>query len=310
MLAVAGLHPADLENPESRIPLETLSALWRWAVRLTGDARLGLHLGAQLPMGSLGVVDYIATNGATLRDCLEQIVRYARLLNDKLEYRLEEHGDWVHFCENWSAAILVEPPHGTDMLFAALIAKMRQLRPDFTPHEVRLAHDADEEGRQDYRRVFGCGVLFGAKSDEIVFRRDALETPVLRSDGNLRSLLTRVADDQLREIPELGSVDRRLGQLMEAALLAGETVELENLAHKMHLTPRTLQRQLAVLPSSYQAVLETTRKRLAHNLLLHSEFNVAEVAHRLGFSETSSFVRSFKRWYGMTPGQYRRQPEP
>jgi AraC-like DNA-binding protein len=39
-------------------------------------------------------------------------------------------------------------------------------------------------------------------------------------------------------------------------------------------------------------------------------FSDSEVAFLLGFQDTTSFYRAFKSWTGMSPGEYRRQPQP
>lgn len=309
LLRRAELTPAQLAHPDARVSLEALGKLWQAAVELTGDARLGLHVAEALEEGSFGTLEYIALHSATLREALEQIVRYARLLNDTLAYSLEDRGERTHFLENWPTAIQICPPHGTDLLFASVILKLRRLRAGFAPREVRLMHTSDEAGRADYARVFGCPVLYGQAADEIVFDRASLDAPTERADAKLGSILARVADTQLREIPDHGSLTRRVAQRLEKAIREGTDLELATLAGDLRMTPRTLQRKLAEVPSSYQAVLEETRRRLAVEMLNAPEADVERVAYRLGFADPSSFIRSFKRWFGTTPGKFRRAPE-
>jgi AraC-like DNA-binding protein len=50
------------------------------------------------------------------------------------------------------------------------------------------------------------------------------------------------------------------------------------------------------------------RMTVAGRLLRDSDFNLAEVARRVGYASEFSFAKAFKREYGIAPGSYRRQP--
>lgn len=75
----------------------------------------------------------------------------------------------------------------------------------------------------------------------------------------------------------------------------------------MGCSPRTLQRLLADHGTTFQAVLDETRRRLAEELIAAPHVSLAEVAFVLGYSEQSAFQRAFKRWTGYSPGAWRRQ---
>ena len=68
---------------------------------------------------------------------------------------------------------------------------------------------------------------------------------------------------------------------------------------------RSLQRHLADEGCRFDALLNECRQNLALLHLRDPQCSLAEVSHLLGFADTSSFNRAFKRWTGMTPGQFR-----
>jgi AraC-like DNA-binding protein len=70
------------------------------------------------------------------------------------------------------------------------------------------------------------------------------------------------------------------------------------------MSGRTLQRRLEALGVSYRDLLEEARKE-AGRYITSSVLSIAEVAFMVGYSEPTAFHRAFKRWYGMTPQQYR-----
>jgi AraC-like DNA-binding protein len=81
-------------------------------------------------------------------------------------------------------------------------------------------------------------------------------------------------------------------------------------ALRCRVSPRTLMRRLAAEGTSFQALLDTSRKTRALWLLQHSPHSVEDIAAQLGYIDTSNFSRTLRRWYGLTPRALRRQDGP
>ena len=71
------------------------------------------------------------------------------------------------------------------------------------------------------------------------------------------------------------------------------------------MTERTLQRRLKEEGSSFQELLDHTRRELARSYLADSRRALGQVADSLGFADQSNFFRACRRWFGVSPGQYR-----
>ena len=74
------------------------------------------------------------------------------------------------------------------------------------------------------------------------------------------------------------------------------------------MSPRTLQRRLEELGTSYQELLDDVRRRSARRLLANTDLDAGEVAFLLGFEELNSFTRAFHAWEGTTPTRWRATP--
>ena len=102
---------------------------------------------------------------------------------------------------------------------------------------------------------------------------------------------------------------RALGERELRDLLQRLVVEcrgnLAEVARRMGMSVRSLQRQLADGGKSYKEVVAETRLVLAKRLLEETAHSLAEVAFLLGFSQPSAFHRAFKRWTGKTPAEWR-----
>ena len=57
-----------------------------------------------------------------------------------------------------------------------------------------------------------------------------------------------------------------------------------------------------ITPNSY---LKTYRMKKATQLLMEGKFNVAEVASRVGYTNSSKFAQAFKEYTGSSPKEYR-----
>ena len=81
----------------------------------------------------------------------------------------------------------------------------------------------------------------------------------------------------------------------------------EQLAERLHLTPRTLRRRLQERGQGFQSLLEEARHRDSRHLLASSDMEIQRISELLGFADPANFTRAFKGWMGMTPSQWRYQ---
>jgi AraC-like DNA-binding protein len=79
---------------------------------------------------------------------------------------------------------------------------------------------------------------------------------------------------------------------------------LDDVAQVLHMSPRTLRRNLSVEGTSLRQLIDEVRATLAAELIRGGRLTVAEVSRRLGYLEVSSFSQAFRRWYGVSPRAY------
>ena len=108
----------------------------------------------------------------------------------------------------------------------------------------------------------------------------------------------------LAKYPPRDSLVDRVQSIITNEFRGGDP-SLDRIADQLGLTPRTLQRKLHELGTSHNELLDHMRRQLAMRYLREPEMAICEVAYLLGFSESSSFHRAFKRWTGVTPKEYR-----
>ena len=100
--------------------------------------------------------------------------------------------------------------------------------------------------------------------------------------------------------PLIDRVAERVRNLLATGLCSVETV-----ADQLAIHPRTLQRALAAVGLSCHDVIDRERRARAERLLSVPGLPLSQVAGMLGFSEQSALNRACRRWFDMTPLQYR-----
>jgi AraC-like DNA-binding protein len=154
-----------------------------------------------------------------------------------------------------------------------------------------------------YRTVLGNSIEFDAPRAAIVFAVADMDLPVVARDETLCSYL----DDHANLIlAELGSRSfaERVQRVLWDELSEGQPT-LKTVAGALGTSTRTLQRRLGDEGVTFAELLDTFRRRMAHELLQRHDLAVYEVAFLLGYSEPSTFFRAFRRWTGTSPLQYR-----
>jgi AraC-like DNA-binding protein len=305
LLARVGLRSAQLSRPRARIPFEAAVALFEQAADVAGSDRLGLEFAQTRDVRDMGLLGYVGLSSPTVLDAIRNVVRYRRVFSDGTAVDLEafeRSGDL-----GVNLRLLVDTParQHTEFTVALLLCSLRRLTGrSIVPMSATFAHPR-REGVGDFERVFGCPVLFGQPATVLTLRRSDLPVPLLRSDDRLLDVLRGQCELVIAAMPK----DRpSIVELVERRILdrlgAGD-VRMDRVAGALGMSQRTLARRLAEADTTFQAVLETVRHRLAERYLEQDELRLDDVAGLLGYSETSAFLTAFRRWTGTTPRRFR-----
>ena len=159
---------------------------------------------------------------------------------------------------------------------------------------------------QPYLDFFGGDVRFDAACTRIVLDAAVLGLPMRQADSALLAALDREAEALLAEVSRVPAVVDAWRRTLVPLIREGRTT-LAALAEAHHTSVRSLQRRLAEQGTSFQQLLDDTRRHLAEAHLTHDRLDVTEIALLLGYSEQSAFTRAFRHWTGLPPVQWRRQ---
>ena len=153
--------------------------------------------------------------------------------------------------------------------------------------------------------LFPGPVQFGAACSGLRFDARYLQLPLQRDEAALRQMLQRALPLTVLQYRRDRLLVQRVRTLLTADPAAGHSAEA--LALRLHLSPRTLHRQLKDEGASLQGLKDEVRRERAMDLLHRTERPIKQVAYEAGFGNDKSFIRAFRHWTGLSPAEFRRQ---
>jgi AraC-like DNA-binding protein len=161
---------------------------------------------------------------------------------------------------------------------------------------------------QDYfealAAVFHCPLYFDADENTLRFPRDTLDRRLVHTRDSLAEFLDSIVYHLISAERQPASTSTAIKSLVCIDLPQGMP-SFTTVAKNLHMSESCLRRRLQKESTSYQALKDEIRCEIAIDKLLNEHAKVVDIAEYLGFTESSSFVRSFKSWTGQTPKSYR-----
>lgn len=302
VLRHAGIAPSRFQGSRAKLTVREFFAFWRSLEAVGGRPELGILIGTRAEPHQLDVASLAAIHSDNLGDALSKFARYKRVVcgeglsveTANGEARIRFH--WVHVDDALPMMLV-------DTTFASLVTLAAHgIGAPVTPVRVELARRRANESM--LHRAFGCPIQFDMSVDQLVLDESLLARPFVTSNADVVAMLVPSLETALAET----TASRTIAEDVRVALshrMTGDRPSVEKVARTMRLSPRTLQRRLGELGTSYQALLDDVRRDASRRLLANTDLDASEIAFLLGFEELNSFSRAFHGWEGSTPTKWR-----
>lgn len=285
------------------LPLQ-FASLMRAIWRQTGDEFMGF---TERPsrVGTFPLMMHSVMSAATLGEALRHGCHFYRVLSDEISLGLREDDDGLaRFCLHLrrpdldTGHVLTETILLCWYRFACWLINRRILLRETTFAYPAPAHVAE------YHQLYPCPHHFGEGETTLAFDASVLALPVTRSRDELKALISELPLGFFVKPVFQGSFGHRVRSQLLRPSEAGYA-DLEEVAAALFMTGRTLRRKLKEEGTSFQLIKDDLRRDQALALLRESDDSVQAVALRVGFREATVFIKAFRQWTGMTPGDYR-----
>jgi len=307
-LRLAQITPAQLHKADARITARQMEVLSAAAMQELDDESLGAFR-RKLPWGSYGMLARASLTSPDLAVALKRWCRHHSLIADDIHLGLTVSGA--------TAAVRLQerralPPELRELSLAFVLRNIHGLACWYVDSRIPLqgarfpfpapAH-ADA-----YRHMFQGPLQFEASQAEIRFDARYLALPLRRDEKALTQMLQRALPLTVLQYRH----DRLLVSQVRQALAAHpeRSHSAEALAALLHVSARTLHRQLKEEGASLQQLKDEVRLERARTLLYRTDKPLKQVAAAVGFANDKSFIRAFRHWTGLAPQEFRQTMAP
>ena len=264
-----------------------------------------LDLGRVLDAATHGPVGFAAVSAPTLADAFAVVARFAHVRMPHFRFESRIDARWLKLRVDQRVEL---PDEELTPLTETLLLSVQRLVELILGRPIREASFAFAYPPPPYAERYGDHFHGPVRFDA--------EQPVLAMPSAWLALKCPMADAVMYEasVRKLEALARRLESDEHVVarveqLVAGRRgrLSLQEVARRVHVSTRTLIRRLRRAGTTYHEVLDAHLRESAEALLKDSHFGIAEVSQSLGYEDPANFGRACRRWFGMAPGQYRRQ---
>ena len=300
----AQIAPNLLNQADARITATQMEWLSATAMKELDDEALG-WFSRRLPWGSYGMLARASISSPTLQVALARWCRHHGLLADDIALHLTTQGDTATLAiteardlsalREFCLVSVLRNAHGLAcwMVDSRIPLIAAEFAFDAPPH-------ADA-----YAVLFRGPVTFHAPRTALHFDARYLHLPLRRDEQALRQMLQHALPLTVLHYRR----DRLLVQRVRQVLMTQplDAHNANDLAALLNTSARTLHRQLKDEGATLQALKDEVRRDRALDLLQRTTRPIKQVAEAAGFQNQKSFMRAFKGWTGVTPGEWREQ---
>lgn len=299
----ARIDPEYVKSPDHRFTVHEMNRLMDSALTLTPEKGLGFEVGKTYSLLSAGIVGHVLMHCRTIGEALEKYCSFQELPGDIIRIGLTRGKTLSRIHWAYNPALLSKPSFVMEIIIAAVLTGFRELSgQDIGLEEARFDYKTPDNA-MEYKRFLKCDLKFGDEETTLVFKDSYLDIPVRHPNKELLDLMESYCSDVLRNFYNSSTYSGRVEKKL--MVVNGKVPAIDDIAHDMGISARNLQGKLKQEGTTFREIKEKVLRDLAVQYVRNDQYSIMEISEMLGFSEPCVFRRSFKRWTGKTPGQFR-----
>lgn len=270
---------------------------------------MGEYMGGETAMIKLASSEQIETFSPPLfaawcskngEKCIERLSEYKKLIGP-MSWRMKQEEQILTVSIEAGSPELEIPSLLIQSEFAFLIGLLRRAsKEEIHPLRISVKKKTLGPALADFSQV---EVIVDGKN-EIVFLKTDLQKPFLSFTPAMWDYFEPEMNKRLTDLQVDDSISARVRSVL-SELLPGGASGIEDVAEKLGLSKRTLQRKLSEENTNFQKQLNSAREALAIHYLRNTDMSVADIAYLLGYAEQNSFLRAFTIWTGNSITEYK-----
>lgn len=306
LLSGTGISAHTLNAPFWYVDFDIFNHLLDKAALLTHEPAISLYLAEEMRVSCYGHVGIAATASETLGDAIKILEQFIGLHCSVFKPKLKIEGDLAYLYFNQPSQKFKLNRHG--MMF--LILGFSQILENLAQDKLGICFEFQQDQPDFYkntRKFNHSNISFDCEKDCLSFNKALLSLPLKTADALLARLSKQQCEQDADKLALKRDQKNRLDSQVKALLYDEDVgfLSLKQVAEKLHLSERTLQRQLSNKQTSFQSLVAEVRRNQAEQLLKQPKLSIEQIAERLGYADISHFSRAFKKWTNVTPKFFR-----
>lgn len=301
------LDPREIDDPATRVSYRQASEVVARALSALAVPHLGLVVGCRQDVGNFGLLGLAMKTASTFGEAVLLGMTYQRTTGAMLDIdtSIETAGEVAMIARAPVTLPAILPFLCEEMFASSLMVARELVGAVFRPLRLELSYPAPAYA-DAYADLFQCELHFDRPRNAMIIGSEWMEWKFPTYNAvNARQVLELCR----RQLAGIASPQSEITATVERFLRqhVRENPPLSAIAGVMHLSERTLRRQLAADGASFSRLHDRIRAERALELLHDHSLAIGQIGNQVGFADAREFRRAFKRWTGHTPSEARAQ---
>ncbi len=308
-----GLTREELANKKD-VPALKYGEIYQLVMRHTQDEWFGIFAEGKVPLGAFRLMCLTLLSCGNLKQAIIRGGEFAEICRGLMvRYMLSVDGGLATLTLHPSRSLPREEfdrkvqAAAPDALMSSMIMWHRLsewlIGMEIPLEGVAVSYTkAQESVPFDFPKI--AQLEYAALQNAITYDAKYLDYPIVQNQSTLMAFLRTAPYHLITEDPAHISTADKVRNILKRDV-SGSMPSAEAVASQLNVSVTTLRRQLQRDETSYQKLKDECRMEAAFHYLGCFDLSNNDVAEMLGFDEPSAFFRSFKKWTGQTPGEYR-----
>lgn len=297
----------DIEGNE--VSADNFASMIKHSVEVLKDESFGA-ITRTLPVGSFAMMTHAAISCLTLKQAIHRCCKFYQLLSPQINWRLEVGTNESKIVFDTDTSGVSNESHGYFIVFTSCILwRWLSWMIDEPISLAKMSVSFSHVDASDYLPgIFKTNLYYRKSENAICFSNALLDKPVKQTPDTLQHFLVGAPECLLAHYQASDSLSKKVQEYIEGCDFTSD-VTLQQTAEDFYCSEQSLIRGLKQEGTRFKDIREKVRKHKASYYLIKTSLTNQQISAQLGFSEVSVFYRNFKKWYGVTPSQYRENPK-
>lgn len=306
----ANICISDLNNPFKPIPIYKAIKLWLLADEQIQNQCLGLESARFVNFTTFHALGYAVMASANLYDAFSRITAYSNAATNCGHVSLIEKTDRFIVSVRLNPNTPKNIPDGCIDMTLGILRFMCRMLLDERPKIIALEMPRKSlHSPEIFAKVFSKNIQLNCQQYAFHFEKEYFLKPLPTANEMVAKANDKFVEELICNVQN-HTVAYHVREQIRTSLNHSKEVTIESISATLAMSERHLQRCLKDEGTTFRLLLDQERKKLAGDMLIETQCSVTNIAHQLGFSDSSNFTRAFKRWFHCKPGDYRADHAP